>query len=197
MSVDEFNLILVHPGQTELDEQNRLMGNLDLPLSENGESQVSQLVEELENIDIGLIVCGPGLSSQQTAQQLSRAGAIKIRLDENLANLDLGLWHGKSVDELKETQPRIFKQWREHPETITPPEGEDLESATRRVRKSLKWVTKKSRVMNIALVTAQPLAAIVQSEVLGTDLNEIWDLSTECGSFTVHSDSLSRAIQPA
>ena len=197
MSVDEFNLILVHPGQTELDEQNRLMGNLDLPLSENGESQVNLLVEELAHIEIGLIVCGPGLSSQQTAQQLSNAGAIKIRLDENLANLDLGLWHGKSVDELKETQPRIFKQWREHPETITPPEGEDLDSAIRRVRKSLKWINKKSRVMNVVLVTARPLAAIVQSQVLGTDLNEIWDLSTECGSFTILSDSLSEAIQPA
>ena len=133
------------------------------------------------------------MSAQQTAQQLSQDGAIKIRLDENLANLDLGLWHGKSVDELKETQPRIFKQWREHPETITPPEGEDLESAVQRVRKSLKWITKKSRLMNVVLVTARPLAAIVQSEVRGTDLNEIWDLSTEyCGCIFL-SDSLSPA----
>ena len=193
MSIEEFNLILVHPGQTELDEQNRLVGNLDLPLSESGETQVGILAEELANREIGLIVCGPGLSAQQTAQQLSQDGAIKIRLDENLANLDLGLWHGKSVDELKETQPRIFKQWREHPETITPPEGEDLESAVQRVRKSLKWITKKSRQMNVVLVTARPLAAIVQSEVEGTDLKEIWDLSTECCGCTFLSDSLSPA----
>ncbi len=193
MSTEEFNLILVHPGQTELDEQNRLVGNLDLPLSESGETQVGILAEELASREIGLIVCGPSLSAQQTAQQLSQDGAIKIRLDENLANLDLGLWHGKSVDELKETQPRIFKQWREHPETITPPEGEDLESAVQRVRKSLKWITKKSRLMNVVLVTARPLAAIVQSEVRGTDLNEIWDLSTEyCGCIFL-SDSLSPA----
>ena len=193
MSTEDFNLILVHPGQTELDEQNRLVGNLDLPLSESGESQVGIVAEELASREIDLIVCGPSLSAQQTAQQLSQDGAIKIRLDENLANLDLGLWHGKSVDELKETQPRIFKQWREHPETITPPEGEDLESAVQRVRKSLKWITKKSRQMNVVLVTARPLAAIVQSEVEGTDLKEIWDLSTECCGCTFLSDSLSPA----
>ena len=193
MSTEDFNLILVHPGQTELDEQNRLVGNLDLPLSESGESQVGIVAEELASREIDLIVCGPSLSAQQTAQQLSQDGAIKIRLDENLANLDLGLWHGKSVDELKETQPRIFKQWREHPETITPPEGEDLESAVQRVRKSLKWITKKSRLMNVVLVTARPLAAIVQSEIEGTDLNEIWDLSTECCGCTFLSDSLSPA----
>jgi len=196
MSFDEFNLILVHPGHTELDEQNRLVGNLDLPLSEFGESQVNLLAAELADIDVGLIVCGPSLSAQQTAQQLSRTGSIKVKLDENLANLDLGLWHGKSVDELKETQPRIFKQWREHPETVTPPEGEDLESAIKRVRKAIKWIAKKSRTMTVMLVTARPLASIVQAELSGTELSELWDLSTECCSCTFLSESTVRTIQP-
>ncbi len=196
MSSDEFNLILVHPGQTELDEQNRLVGNLDLPLSKSGESQVNLLAKEVASFDVGLIVCGPSLAAQQTAQQLSQNGEIKIRVEEGLTNLDLGLWHGKSVDELKETQPRIFKQWREHPETVTPPEGEDLVSAIKRVRKAVKWIVKKSRSTNVLLVAASPLAAIVQSEVLGADLREFWNLSAKCCSCTFLTDSSVRTIQP-
>lgn len=196
MSADEFNLILVHPGQTELDEQNRLVGNLDLPLSEFGESQVNLLAKELAKVEVGLIVCGPSLSAQQTAQQLSQTGSIKVRLDDNLANLDLGLWHGKSVDELKETQPRIFKQWREHPETVTPPEGEDLDSAIKRVRKSIKWIAKKSRTITVILVAAHPLAAIIQSEILGVELSEVWDLSSDCCSCTYLADTSVRGAQP-
>lgn len=183
MSNNEFNLILVHPGQTELDEQGRLTGNLDLPLSKNGELQTRLLAGELADEPVTLIVSAPDLAAQQTAQAISRDGAIKVRIDENLANLDVGLWHGKEVDELKENQPKLFRQWREQPRSVTPPEGETVEDAENRVRKALKWISKKNRSGTIALVVSHPLAAIVQSEVLTTSLNQFWDVDQTCGTW--------------
>lgn len=183
MSDNEYNLILVHPGLTELDEQGRLVGNLDLPLSESGEDQVRQLAEDLAGLDIGLIVSAPDLSAQQTAQSLSQDGSIRIRIEENLANLDVGLWHGKSIEELKETQPRLYRQWRETPELVTPPEGETIENAELRVRKALKWVAKKNRNTNVMIVASHPLAAIIQALVEEAQLSTLWDSQQECGSW--------------
>lgn len=183
MSSNEFNLILVHPGQTELDEQGRLIGNLDLPLSENGESQSRRLADELADEPISLIVTAPDLAAQQTAQAISGSGSIKVRIDENLANLDVGLWHGKEIEELKENQPKLFRQWREQPRSVTPPEGETIENAELRVRKVLKWIFKKNRSGTIAIVASHPLAAIIQAEILNADLTEYWDSDSNCGSW--------------
>ena len=184
MPINEVNLVLVQPGSTELDEQGRLIGSLDIPLSVQGESQVRELVEKFEDQEIGLIVCAPSLAAQQTAQQLSRNGSIKVRVDENLANIDIGLWHGKAIEELKETQPRIYKQWREQPQTVTPPEGESVELAADRVRKTLRWISKKNRNMTVMIVAAHPLAAIVQAEALGLDLAKFWNANIGCGNWT-------------
>ncbi len=181
MSSNEFNMMLVHPGLTELNEQGRLTGNLDLPLSENGERQVRRLADELYEHPINLIVTAPDLAAQQTAQAISLDGSIKVKIEENFANLDIGLWHGKAIDELKETQPKLFRQWREHPEIVTPPEGETIESAEARVRKALKWIHKKMRQGTVAIVASHPLAAIIQAEILDVRLAQFWDSEFECG----------------
>lgn len=184
MSNNEFNLILVHPGQTELDEQGRLTGNLDLPLSQNGELQSRLLAEELADEPITLIVTAPDLAAQQTAQAISRDGAVKVKIEENLANLDVGLWHGKEVDELKENQPKLFRQWREQPRSVTPPEGETIENAEARVRKALKWINKKNRNGTVVIVASHPLAAIVQAETLKASLAQFWDADNACGTWS-------------
>ena len=45
-------VLIVRPGATELDEQGRIAGSLDVPLSETGEQQVAVVAGELEQIDI-------------------------------------------------------------------------------------------------------------------------------------------------
>ena len=37
-----------------------------------------------------------------------------------------GLWQGMIIDEVKRKQPKVYKQWQEHPENVCPPEGEML-----------------------------------------------------------------------
>jgi broad specificity phosphatase PhoE len=183
MSNSEFNLIIVRTGSTELDERGRLTGTLGLPLSQGGEDRIRSVAKELAELDLKLIVCGPGLASQQTAQAISQEGAVKVRIEENFANLDLGLWHGKSIDELKETQPKLYRQWREHPESVTPPEGEPLEEAFQRVRKALKKITKKHRGGTVAIVAAHPLVALIQAEFTDSELSEFWEQDIACGTW--------------
>jgi broad specificity phosphatase PhoE len=40
-------VVLIRPGATVYDEQNRVQGILDIPLSERGRAEVAQLVERL------------------------------------------------------------------------------------------------------------------------------------------------------
>ena len=180
MSENEFNLkpriILVRAGSTDLDDQDRIVGALDMPLSSEGEREARAIALDLKDFGIIAIFSASGLASQQTARQLSRAGEIRVRVDENFVNLNYGLWHGKSRSELKENQPRLYRQWQDNPDSICPPDGEPIEAARERVRVVLKKILRKHKTGAIAIVAPDPLLSILRSELEGTEVRDLLDL---------------------
>ena len=188
------HLLLVRSGATELDDQGRIAGSLDLPLSETGEAQARNLAVELNDLDIQKIYSAPNIGAQQTAQQISRDGAIKFRVEDALGNLDHGLWHGKSIVELKETQPKLYRQWQEQPETICPPDGETIDEVRKRLGKFLKRLKKKHKSGVIALVISEPLASIIQAEILKIDIAQRWQVQSNCGEWDLISVPVSAAV---
>jgi probable phosphoglycerate mutase len=167
------NFLLVKAGSTDLDDQGRIVGSLDMPLSPAGEEEAKETADELHSYDIDAIYSAACISAQQTAQQLSRDGEIRVRVQENWVNLDHGLWHGKCLDELKENQPKLYRQWQENPESVCPPGGETIEEVRLRVKTVLKKICRKFRSGTIAIVAPDPLIGIIRSEI---DDSEIRDL---------------------
>ena len=55
-------------------------------------------------------------SAQETAELIGRGLKLKPKALERLQNLDHGLWQGMRIDEVKHKQPKVYKQWQEHPE---------------------------------------------------------------------------------
>jgi probable phosphoglycerate mutase len=177
-------IVLIQPGATDFDEQGRIKGTLDIPLSENGTCQVARTVGELAGLNIEHIYAAPGQSTQQTAAALADSRGVKVKHLRNLKNLDHGLWHGKLIAEVKQTQPKVYRQWQEHPETVCPPGGETLESARKRVRDVLARLLKKHKSGVVALVVAEPLASLVRSYLEDTtDVGDLWKAECDCGGW--------------
>jgi broad specificity phosphatase PhoE len=168
------NILLIRAGKTDYDCQNRIQGTLDLPLSEEGWQQVATLAETLHDHQVEAIYSGPDQASQQTAELVSVALQQKVKTNKSLHNLDLGLWQGMLVEDVKTKQPRVYKQWVEHPETVCPPEGETLSSAKERLEDALEKIQKKHKSGNIAIVLAEPLASLLCHVVRHDDLGNLW-----------------------
>lgn len=169
------NIIMVRAGSTELEDQGRISGSLDMPLSGSGEKEAKSIADQLGNQQIDVIYSANCLAAQQTAKQLSNNGAIKVRVEESLTNLDHGLWHGKSLDELKETQPKLYKQWNENPESVCPPGGETIESVRNRIKNSLNKIRRKYRTGIVAIVAPEPLYSIFRSVIDSSDLRDLFE----------------------
>ncbi|MCE9545470.1 MAG: phosphoglycerate mutase family protein [Planctomycetia bacterium] len=177
-------IILLRPGSTEFDAQHRILGTLDVPLSTEGATEVAGAVGQLRDQKIEVIYCTPCQSASETAEALAEAFDIKCKPLKTMQNVDHGLWQGLQVEEVKRKQPRVFKQWQEHPETICPPEGEMLTAAQHRVEAALAKLLKKHRHGGtIALVAPEPLAGVVRSFLLRTQLSEVWKTEGECGTW--------------
>ncbi len=179
-------LVLIRPGATVYDEQNRLQGILDIPLSERGHGEVTRMVPMLARSlcdgCLSALYCGPGENVIRTAEIVGKALGVRPKRLDEFRNLDQGLWQGLQIDEIKRRNTKLFRQWIEDPETICPPQGETFESAMGRIKAAFRPLLRRHHDESIGLVVAEPLASMVASYLRcepRVQLDERWS----CGGF--------------
>lgn len=177
------NIILIRPGSTDFDDQGRITGTLDVPLNDCGADQVARTISELADHQIQAIYTSPCQACQQTAAALGEELDLKCKPLDGLKNLDHGLWHGKMIVEVKQKQPKVYRQWQEHPETVCPPEGESLTSARERGKAVLAKLSKKHKDGVIAVVVSEPFASLFRSLLNHAELGDLWKAECQCGGW--------------
>lgn len=189
-----FRILLIRPGTTDFDQQRRIQGTLDIPLSETGRREVDDAIEKLRDQPLDAIYTCPCQSARQTAEALGGALNIKPKTLDKLQNLNQGLWQGMLVDDVKKKQPKVYRQWQDQPETVCPPEGETLGAAKERVQAVVAKLLKKHKSEGVvAMVVPEPLASVVLNVLRHDELGDLWQRKQEAASWDV-LDVLPQAV---
>jgi len=158
-------VVLIRPGATIYDEQNRVQGVLDIPLTERGRGEVARMAQKLAGSLNGSLLtalyCGPCENVFRTAEIVGKTLGIRPKLIDEFRNLDQGLWQGLQIDEIKRRNTKLFRQWIDDPETICPPEGETMEEAMDRIKTAFKPLLRRHQDEAIGLVVGEPLVRMV------------------------------------
>ncbi len=178
-------IVLIRPGSTDYDQQQRIQGTLDVPLSEQGSSEVAQLIGQLADQGIETIYSAPCEPAQQTGRFLAAGLGVKLKKLDRMQNLDLGLWQGMLVDDVRQKQPKVYRQWQEQPENVCPPEGEMLNEAEQRVRAALTKLLKRHKEGVVGLVVPEPLASLVRRFIRKDELGDLWKATNGHGNWQV------------
>ncbi len=178
---DMLQILLIRPGSTDYDLQRRIQGNLDIPLNAQGEAEVARMIDEFRThqfvIDaIYAPECEPAL---QTAQAIAEAFHVKLRVLEEMRNLNQGLWQGMCIDEFRLQQPKVYRQWQEHPESVCPPEGEMLGEAAERVHAAMGRIFRKHKEGLVAIVASEPMATLIRQYIDHGQLGDLWKAAVE------------------
>ena len=176
-------LLLVRPGATEFDDQGRMKGSLDVPMSELGRQQADSLAAEIADICVKTIYVAPSESARQTADRLAKGRDVKVRVMDAFRNIDHGLWHGKLIDEVRRNHPRVYRQGLESPDEFCPPGGEAIRDARARVAKAARKIARKSGDGVVALVVPDPMATVVESVLSGDSFRDLWKAETDRASW--------------
>ena len=168
------HLIVIRSGATDYDIQERIRGTLDMPLSAEGIEAATRTGRLLAANPPAAIYTSGTSCAIETSRIIGLACGLKPRRATNLGNLDLGLWQGRLVSEIRDTQPRLHRQWQDNPWSVAPPEGELLEEACERVEDALEKVFRRHPTGRIAVVVPQPLDAIVRWLVSGRSMGGLW-----------------------
>jgi probable phosphoglycerate mutase len=189
-------IVLVRPGCTDFDQQGRIKGTLDIPLCVDGSAQAKETAEQLGQFSFDAVYSAPCSSARQTAEIIAGIKKLKVKLIEDLHNIDHGLWHGKLIDEVKQTQPRVYRLGQEHADSICPPQGEPIAAGRERVRRLLARVLKKHPTGDLCLVTPEPLASVVESELQHCELTDLWKSERDNGSWNVYEVTPDPGAEP-
>jgi broad specificity phosphatase PhoE len=127
-------LILIRHGETEGNPFSRLQGSVDLPLSEIGRAQAQATAEALKAEEPDRFVTSDMKRAAETARIIAdRLGSpVPVVLDSRLREIDLGIWEGMTLDEVRRKFPRELELWLRDPKAPAP-EGEPAAAWTKRV----------------------------------------------------------------
>jgi len=126
-------LYFMRHAESEANRKNLLAGQLDFPLSEEGQRQSREVADAfLRDRPIDAIISSPLLRARATALPFCEALGLRLELDEALLEQDMGVFSGSSYPEA-EADPRYeldkSRRW-----DWVPPGGESYEMIARRLR---------------------------------------------------------------
>lgn len=156
-------IVLIRPGSTDYDDQSRLIGALEMPMNDKGHEQVNNIVGALQQQGQKLeaVFTSPTDPACSTAQAIAAAlGNPKLKKLDELGNVNQGLWQGLPEADVRKRYPKVFRNGREKPQSICPPEGETLGDACVRMQKTLNKAIRKYNVF--AIVVAEPIATVIR-----------------------------------
>jgi broad specificity phosphatase PhoE len=177
------HLVLIRPGSTNYDVQERIQGSLDIPLDERGLAEVAEAVTLLGGQGLEIVYTPVSLPSLETAKILVKALGIKIKKLDRLQNLHMGLWEGMLIDDIRRKQPKAYRQWQEQPEIVCPPEGEMLGEADDRVRAAMAKIFKRHKEGAVGLVLPEPLLSLARRFLTRGALGDLWKMGNGHGRF--------------
>ena len=155
-------LYILRHGQTEWNEQGRMQGALNSPLTAQGVAEATRQGEILQRIDLQdfSFICSPQMRAVQTAGIALSHVAGFVQTDPRLAEITVGEWSGLLRDDLPmEDGPDAFMAQYE-----AAPGGEGLAGVTCRVTAFLADLKGPS-----VLVTHGVTSRVLRGLVVGED----------------------------
>ena len=178
-------IILILPGSTDYDDEQRIQGTLDIPLNAHGDAEVAGIIDDLSDRTLEAVYSPTCEPACQTAEAIAKALGIKHKKLSGLKNVDHGLWQGMTVDEVRRKHPKVYRQWQEQPQSVCPPQGEMLEAAEKRMRAAMGKIIKKHKLGTVALVVPEPMASLVRRFADNSRLGDLWKTTAVHGRWDV------------
>jgi probable phosphoglycerate mutase len=182
----EHALIFVRHGETEFNAENRLQGQLDIPLNARGCDQAravgqalaARLGDEIERLEAAEAFVSSPLARARSTMEIVR-GAMGLPSQRYLVmpvlkELSFGAWEGLTWPEIEARDPRGIKTRKRDKWNFAPPGGESYAMLTDRLRPWLEGLTGDAFVVShggvaralMTLIAAIPPKKAVDSPII-------------------------------
>jgi broad specificity phosphatase PhoE len=177
--------LLLRHGESTWNQEHRIQGQLDPPLSEKGRAQAVRLARRLAGRPLQGLYASDLKRAQETATPLAEATGLQIVPMTDLREVFLGEWEGLHTEELARLYPEAWTRWTQEPNWDLVPGGESGAEFESRVDRALKTILGRHPVGDIAVVTHGGVIQIALHQVVGRPSRGLFPFRISNASITV------------
>jgi len=180
-------ILFVRHGECEGNIKGLFRGRTDFPLNQRGHAQVEDLGHELKNYLIQNIYSSPLARARQTAEAIAKQCNVKIKIEKNLNNIELGNWEGLKKIRIAEQYPKEWNMWINTPETLEIDGMETLGNVQKRAKKCLDHLVKENRGKTFAIVSHRAVLKPLIAACLNMNSPYFWKIHLDTASYSLLS----------
>ncbi|MBS4218248.1 histidine phosphatase family protein [Bacillus sp. FJAT-49711] len=162
-------------GETEWNVQSRMQGWGDSELTKNGIRNAKLLGERLKDVDFQAIYSSPSKRTQSTSALIRGNRDIPILFDENLREIHMGDWEGKTRVFLEENDASNFHAFWNTPHLYVPTKGEQFIDLQERVLKAIDGIKQSNESGNVLIVTHTAVIKVLLAYFKKLPMENLWD----------------------
>ena len=183
-------LLLVRHGETQWNRESRFQGIKDIPLNDNGRQQASKARDFLKEVPMDFAVTSPMLRPKETAEIILQAHPeVNLETEIQLQEICHGLWEGKLEKEIEAEFPGLLQEWKDSPQTVQMPEGENLQQVWDRAVLAWEAIAQKyaagDRPLTGLVVAHDAINKVILCYLLGLKPDNFWNIKQGNGAVSV------------
>jgi 2,3-bisphosphoglycerate-dependent phosphoglycerate mutase len=178
-------LLLVRHGQSTWNQDRRIQGQLDPPLSDAGRRQASRLGRRLAGRHFAGFYTSDLARAAETSRLIGDAIGIEPSPMTELREIYLGEWEGLRTDELAVRFPQAWADWSEEPDWDLVPGGEGSADFEARVGGALETIFKRHQGGDVLVVTHGGVIQVALHHVVGRPGRGIFPFRIQNASMSV------------
>ena len=144
---------LIRHAQTLWNQQKKIQGQSDSPLSADGEIQTSRWGQGLMQFRWNRILVSDTGRALATANRINAFLKVPLDTDDRLREQDWGRWTGKTISQIKTEEPKALAEQEGAGWDFCPPGGEDRRSVLHRSQRALQEAAAKWTGDRLLVVT--------------------------------------------
>ena len=178
-------LLLARHGQSVSNAVRRFQGAQDVALSELGARQAEALGQAIRRLSIAAVYTSPLERARRTAEIAAAGLGVPLTPVDDLRELSLGEWEGRTVEEIRALPGDPYEQWVRDPVACLPPGGEPLPEVQARVVSAMADIAAAHpNGQQVLVVCHGGVISAYLAHCLGLPLSSIWRLTVSNGSIT-------------
>lgn len=147
------HVILIRHGQTEWNQQRRMQGHSNSPLTAQGLRQAQLLGQRLAQMEFDALYCSDSGRAQQTAQCVAEATGHTIRTDPGLRERNFGVFEGLTREEMEARYPDDYARFKSRDVDFAMPRGESGVAFRQRAVECMNAILERHPQQQIVVVT--------------------------------------------
>ncbi len=183
--VEITKVYLVRNGGTDTEKPGQFVGQLDLPLSKKGEERIRALLPIFGGETIHKVYASPLMRASMSARIFSESFGVPSLVNENLKEISLGEFEGKTFEEIEAKSPELAREMGTDPVKFRYPGGESFMDLAERTYRAFWEITTRSGGKTVVIFSHGGVNRTIIASLLGMAPEGIFKLEQDPGGVSL------------